>query len=1010
MVGAVGFVAFHTNTMGGVQMSNTWFQTTRVTPSSGTVARRAWMRTGIAVLAATFSCATVIAFTLEVHRQITIDTLTTMSATVAGQPAKFSERALQEIALANEYVDSIWAGNAAWFQPTFHFTNATLNASSQRLITLKQQIVAELTASTPNGARARELLGQALHAVQDFYSHSNWVELGNSGEQTLLGRAVLANPPASHHPCFNDGNDLVAGTGLGLTSAYFSGPNPLTGRSGAPNGGCYHGNYTESCDGINKDRNEPPGDPLHAKAVQLAILATRDYTQQVLDEIAGNDKAVSALLDVRGTCAFVIDDTGSMGTEIAGVKQMVTSLVNSLAADPAKAPTNWALLRFGDPDIGSAFVTSNVSQLLSAVNGLGVGGGGDCPELSQGALLKALDAVLPSSRIYLFTDASAKDSELKSLVSNRAAEVGAELSYCVTGSCSPIDPAYIDGAAATGGRIFVIGASEVAKLTGLVTADAAGRLQMITRAEKPFIAGSMSLDFPVDDTVSRLIVSGSGDVLTSGQLYRPDGTTVLVGQVGVTLSSLTNGFVLEVVSPPTGQWHLQVGGSGSASVVVSGISSLEFYGFEIVEPDPDLHGSYAPVPGQPISGTTCTALASLLGDYETAAFTLESESGSALGPIDLDAIGSSEASRRFLGPLAVPTTRSRVVVTGLTEVGQPYSRVFKSAITPQTLSVVPLVSAKQFLAAGSQTTMSFKVTNHGTAGQVNLSFVDTGGFLSSDAGQFVTLETEQSTIVDAQLSIPPETPTATNSSLGLIAERFDGSSANSASIEIEVTPYVPVFVAGDALDVHFVGDLDVQQLACDLVAGSKLNLKVTSPLGMAKSRIELIAPDGTLQASKVLSTKGKKPKKLAMKTKTSGKHLLVVTREAGGEGQLLIKTSRSLPKAAKRVTKKLVLAPGATGTTPGIPCLQGALIDIGLKSTSTENLSATLYAPGGEPLDLAALGAEVGPKSWFVADIPVPLTGLRYVAVTNHSTAKRVITVKCVITQPPIGSASVVVD
>lgn len=991
-------------------MSKSWFRATRGPTASVSVLRRGWMRAIVAVTAVTLGCATVIAFTLEAHRQITISTLTTMSATVAGQPAKFSERALQEIAQANEYVDSIWAGNAAWFQPTFHFTNATLNASSQRLITLKQQIVAELTSSTPNGARARELLGQALHAVQDFYSHSNWVELGNNSEQTLLGRATLVNPPASHHPCFNDGNDLVAGTGLGLTSAYFSGPNPFTGRSGAPNGSCYHGNYTESCDGINKDRDEPVGDPLHAKAVQLAILATRDYTQQILDEIAGNDKAVSALLDVRGTCAFVIDDTGSMGTEIAGVKQMVTSLVNSLASDPQKAPTNWALLRFGDPDIGSAFVTSNVSQLLSAVNGLGVGGGGDCPELSQGALLKALDAVLPSSRIYLFTDASAKDSDLKSLVSNRAAEVGAELSYCVTGSCSPIDPAYIDGAAATGGRIFVIGPSEVAKLTGLVTADAAGRLQMITRAEKPIVGGTMQLDFPVDDTISRLIVSGSSDSLTSGQLFRPDGTSVLVGQVGVTLSLLTNGFVLEVASPPTGQWHLQIAGSGTASVVVSGISPLEFYGFEIVEPDPDLHGSYAPVPGQPIAGTTCTALATLLGAYETAAFTLESESGNPLGPVELGAIGLNDASRRFLGALEMPATRCRAVVTGVTSNGQPYSRVFKSAITPQTLSVVPLVAAKQLLAAGSQATLSFKVTNHGTAGQVDLTFVDTEDFLTSLPDQFVMLEPGQSTIVDAQLTIPPETPTGTQSSLGLIAERVDESSVNSATIEIEVTPYLPLFVAGDALDVHFVGDLDVQQLACDLVSGSKLNMKITSAIGSAKSRIELFAADGTLQGSKVVTTKGKKAKKLSMKTKVSGKHHLVVTRETGGEGRLLIKTSRSLPKAAKRVTKKLTLAPGATGSTPGLPCLQGASIDIGLKSNSTENLTATLYSPGGDPLDVASLAAEIEPKSWFVADVPVPQTGLRYVAVTNHSTAKRVITIKCVITQPPSGDASIVID
>ena len=34
---------------------------------------------------------------------------------------------------------------------------------------------------------ARESLGRLLHTLQDFYSHSNWIEMGNTNINNLIG-------------------------------------------------------------------------------------------------------------------------------------------------------------------------------------------------------------------------------------------------------------------------------------------------------------------------------------------------------------------------------------------------------------------------------------------------------------------------------------------------------------------------------------------------------------------------------------------------------------------------------------------------------------------------------------------------------------------------------------------------------------------------------------------------------------------------------------------------------
>ena len=68
--------------------------------------------------------------------------------------------------------------------PRVHFDDEEIIASNQRLIEERLRVINALNYG--NMAGARDLSGQLLHTLQDFYSHTNWVE-NNGGVHSALG-------------------------------------------------------------------------------------------------------------------------------------------------------------------------------------------------------------------------------------------------------------------------------------------------------------------------------------------------------------------------------------------------------------------------------------------------------------------------------------------------------------------------------------------------------------------------------------------------------------------------------------------------------------------------------------------------------------------------------------------------------------------------------------------------------------------------------------------------------
>jgi hypothetical protein len=78
--------------------------------------------------------------------------------------------------------------------PYAHFDAEKFVESNQRVIDFTERIYTRITEKDYSGAR--RLAGQILHTIQDFYSHSNWVEIGNTDINRAIGTQDFATSQA----------------------------------------------------------------------------------------------------------------------------------------------------------------------------------------------------------------------------------------------------------------------------------------------------------------------------------------------------------------------------------------------------------------------------------------------------------------------------------------------------------------------------------------------------------------------------------------------------------------------------------------------------------------------------------------------------------------------------------------------------------------------------------------------------------------------------------------------
>ncbi len=133
--------------------------------------------------------------------------------------------------------------------------------------------------------------------------------------------------------------------------------------------------------------------------------------------------------------AFVIDDTGSMGEEISGVRQ---ALLNHLATYEDDSTTTFLLVTFKD-GVSIGEPTSELSLIQSQVSALYASGGGDCPEGSVEAINAIRDIMNDNGRVFLATDAAPHPGIDNSATISALQARGIRVDVILSGDCDDLE-------------------------------------------------------------------------------------------------------------------------------------------------------------------------------------------------------------------------------------------------------------------------------------------------------------------------------------------------------------------------------------------------------------------------------------------------------------------------------------------------------------------------------------------------------------------------------------------
>ncbi|MDR2636218.1 MAG: hypothetical protein LBC08_05255, partial [Campylobacteraceae bacterium] len=653
--------------------------------------------------------------------------------------------AVRAIAKANSQVDADdRSGKAIWHCDGEQLTQCSNNVKDETIKGIGEMLLGKID-------DARYTIGGATHTLQDFYAHSNWVELYGAVASDEMGYGPISNVAEPYedtceyvhiHPLTSSAkacalmnkNNIIT---TKLTSGYYKGTSEI------PEGvkKCFHGGFLDGygLEGINKDASVcsfgafgiglviSPHNTFHAEAAIAAKIATVNYFHNIKDTLiakegeVNGDSAFRKFLGLGGaTVGFIISASANMAEEIDGVKTAVAQVVQSKIGTDEEPPL-YVISTANNPSIPEHSVLTRSNAFFNVLSNLHAkkDSGVECPELSGLNIYKTVLSLTSGSTLFVYTDASMKDIDDAKAASILANRNHININSVLSGQCSFDDSSYSEISGATGGQTFIINKSEagqLARLSDILTSNHHVQIANIDGED------TNSYEFKVDSKTDKLSVSVS---ITDGNaavlLIRPDGSIVKADELDSEQTVLSSAAVYDIRNPDIGTWKIDVKGSSKFTISAAGNSSLSFDDFKFIEPR---HESFFETDGFPVAGTTSAVEAALYGTVSDVRLELVSNNGSLIESLTINATAKRSKTETifFKDDFLVPNEDFTVYAVGKDENGAEFQRVLSHKITPQTVSVT--APSNTNIPLNTDTVYTFRVTNHAELETFNFSATD----------------------------------------------------------------------------------------------------------------------------------------------------------------------------------------------------------------------------------------------------------------------------------------------
>ncbi|XP_076830852.1 von Willebrand factor A domain-containing protein 7 [Brachyhypopomus gauderio] len=727
------------------------------------------------------------------------------TATGVVSAAKFRE-ALNQIYMQNGLVDRDFMTSSP------HHFNDEAFSDGRALIS---QGTAAIKANVRKDSlqAARETLGRVLHTLQDFYSHSNWVELGNQKTYVNLIRPDLTinNIADVDTPtCIDCSNGTCPNPLLPsimnetkLTSGYMGLVSP-----DKPKGKCSHGGETDLSStqnprgGINKDERRAHNADFHNTAVSLATTASLELLEDIRG--AADNKAYLRLMGIARSAVlcFVIDTTGSMSDDIAEAKRVAHNIIDSKKGTQDE-PSEYILVPFNDPTFGPLIRTTDPDVMKGEIAKLTARGGGDEPEMCLSGLQLALTGAPASSHIYVFTDASAKDINLEKTIIALIRSTKSTVSFFMTKKFSGrtvrmAEPTpfqlYYDLALASGGEAIEVSKANLPNATDIIVDSSTSALvTILQRARNP--GHVESFPFLLDASVFNVTAYITGNDLKF-TLHSPSGENqshiMERGPLAViqTVGNLRR--ILFVAPIKTGLWHISMESTGAYTIKVTGQSPVTFiYNFVAEFKGP--HPGYAVIDGRPQTGLATKLLLTVTGQKGAEALKVQE-----VALVEVSGVGASNGTIEEVGGGDFLVTVSNVpqgefVVVLKGEDKTTASQFQRQSTTQMSLSALS-VEAKvdTTMLPGQDFKQKFTVTTNGTSGKYRISATNDRNIRMS-FNQELDLVTGGSAEGTVVLRPPADIPSGTDVTLTIGVEEPASIDTNYAVVRLSVLAKVTDF-------------------------------------------------------------------------------------------------------------------------------------------------------------------------------------------------------------------------